>query len=139
MTLLGYKLEPRAKPSAAFTFAITLLAIAVALVITGILFALFGVNPFAAYREILEKTLFSFRGFTEVVRRMIPLLLCGVGIALAIKARFWNIGAEGAAFSRRGGGRHGAVRAITTFCDDSRHVFSWLYRRRRVGIFTCHS
>jgi general nucleoside transport system permease protein len=95
MTLLGYKLEPRAKPSAAFTFAVTIGAIAVALAITGILFALFGVNPFAAYKEILEKTIFSFRGFTEVIRRMIPLLLCGVGIALAIKARFWNIGAEG--------------------------------------------
>jgi general nucleoside transport system permease protein len=95
MTLLGYRLEPRVKPSAAFTFAVTLGAIAVALVITGILFATFGVNPFAAYREILEKTLFSLRGFSEVIRRMIPLLLCGVGIVLALKARFWNIGAEG--------------------------------------------
>jgi general nucleoside transport system permease protein len=95
MTLFGYRLEPRTKPSAAFTFVVTLGAIVVALVMTGILFALFGVNPFAGFREILEKTIFSFRGFTEVIRRMIPLLLCGVGIALAIKARFWNIGAEG--------------------------------------------
>jgi general nucleoside transport system permease protein len=95
MTLLGYRLEPRARPSAAFTFLVTFGAIAVALVITGVLFAVFGVNPFSAYQEILQKTLFNFRGFTEVVRRMIPLLLCGVGIALALKARFWNIGAEG--------------------------------------------
>ncbi|MGL4609622.1 MAG: ABC transporter permease [Trueperaceae bacterium] len=95
MTLLGYKLEPRTTPSAAFTFLITLGAIVVALIITGVLFAVFGVNPFAAYKEILEKTLFNLRGFSEVVRRMIPLLLCGVGIALALKARFWNIGAEG--------------------------------------------
>lgn len=95
MTLLGYRLEPRAKPSAVFTFLVTLGAIVVALVITGILFALFGVNPFAAYGEILQKTLFNFRGFTEVIRRMIPLLLCGAGIVLALKARFWNIGAEG--------------------------------------------
>jgi general nucleoside transport system permease protein len=95
MTLLGYKALPRAKPSAAFTFAVTVGAIIVALIMTGILFAVFGVNPFAAYNEILQKTFFNFRGFTEVVRRMIPLLLCGVGIALALKARFWNIGAEG--------------------------------------------
>ena len=95
MTLLGYRLEPRPRPSAAFTFAVTFGAIVVALIITGILFAVFGVNPFAAYAEILQKTLFNFRGFTEVVRRTIPLLLCGVGIALALKARFWNIGAEG--------------------------------------------
>ncbi len=31
----------------------------------------------------------------EVVRRTIPLLLCGVGLAVAFRARFWNIGAEG--------------------------------------------
>jgi general nucleoside transport system permease protein len=95
VTLLGYRLEPRPRPSAAFTFWVTVGAIAVALVITGMLFALFAVNPFAAYQEILQKTLFNFRGFTEVMRRTVPLLLCGVGIALALKARFWNIGAEG--------------------------------------------
>lgn len=95
MTLLGYKLEPRTKPSAAFTFLVTVGAIVVALVLTGILFAFFAVNPVAAYQEILQKTLLNFRGLTEVVRRMIPLLLCGVGIALALKAKFWNIGAEG--------------------------------------------
>jgi general nucleoside transport system permease protein len=95
MTLLGYKLEPRTKPSAPFTFGMTLLAILVALILTGILFAVFGVNPFVAYQTIVEKTLFNFRGFTEVLRRSIPLLLCGVGLVLAFRAQFWNIGAEG--------------------------------------------
>jgi general nucleoside transport system permease protein len=95
MTFFGYKLEPRAKPSARFTFGMTLLAILVALILTGILFALFGVNPFVAYKTIIEKTLFNFRGFTEVLRRSIPLLLCGVGLVLAFRAQFWNIGAEG--------------------------------------------
>jgi general nucleoside transport system permease protein len=95
MTLFGYKALPRTRPTAAFTFAVTVGAVVVALIITGVLFAVFGVNPFAAYSEILQKTLFNLRGFTEVIRRMIPLLLCGVGIALALKARFWNIGAEG--------------------------------------------
>ena len=95
MTLLGYKLEARAKPSARFTFVVSLLAIVVALILTGILFALFGVNPFVAYQTIFEKNLLNPRGFSEVVRRSIPLLLCGVGLVLAFRAQFWNIGAEG--------------------------------------------
>lgn len=95
MTLLGYTLEPRGKPSARLTFLVSLLAIVVALLLTGILFALFGVNPLVAYKTILEKNLLNFRGFTEVLRRSIPLLLCGVGLVLAFRAQFWNIGAEG--------------------------------------------
>ena len=59
------------------------------------MFALFGVNPFIAYQTILEKNILNFRGFTEVLRRTIPLLLCGVGLVLAFRAQFWNIGAEG--------------------------------------------
>ncbi len=95
MTLLGYTLEPRSKPSAKFTFGVSLFAIVVALILTGILFALFGVNPLVAYQTILEKNILNFRGFTEVLRRTIPLLLCGVGLVLAFRAQFWNIGAEG--------------------------------------------
>ncbi len=95
MTLLGYSLEPRGKPSAKFTFGVSLLAIFVALILTGILFALFGVNPFVAYQTIIEKNVLNPRGFSEVVRRSIPLLLCGVGLVLAFRAQFWNIGAEG--------------------------------------------
>jgi general nucleoside transport system permease protein len=95
MAMFGYRLESRAKPSARFTFLVSLLAIAVALVITGILFALFGVNPFTAYQTIIEKNVLNPRGFSEVVRRGIPLLLCGVGLVLALRAQFWNIGAEG--------------------------------------------
>jgi simple sugar transport system permease protein len=53
------------------------------------------VNPLIAYQTILEKNILNFRGFTEVLRRTIPLLLCGVGLVLAFRAQFWNIGAEG--------------------------------------------
>ncbi|MEZ4607311.1 MAG: hypothetical protein R2865_11070 [Deinococcales bacterium] len=48
-----------------------------------------------AYQEIIKGTFGDFRGFSEVLRKSIPLLLCGVGLVLAFKAQFWNIGAEG--------------------------------------------
>jgi simple sugar transport system permease protein len=92
---LGYRLEQRPVPPGRVVFLVTVGAIVAALIVTGILFSLFGVNPFYAYATIAEKTLFNFRGFTEVVRKAIPLLLAGVGLVLAFRAQFWNIGAEG--------------------------------------------
>ncbi len=44
---------------------------------------------------ILSGSLGSRFGITETVRRAIPLLLCGVGLTIAFRALFWNIGAEG--------------------------------------------
>jgi len=91
----GYKLEPRANISNLKVLFITLLAILFAFFVTGILIASFGVNPFNAYSIIIKKTLFDFRGFSEVLRKSIPLMLAGVGLVLAFRAQFWNIGAEG--------------------------------------------
>lgn len=91
----GYRLEPRPVASNYFVLLVSLAAITVALIITGILIASFGVNPFTAYSIIIQKTLFNFRGFTEVLRKAIPLMLAGVGLVLAFRAQFWNIGAEG--------------------------------------------
>ena len=92
---MGYRLEPRATTPNYLVFLISIAAIMFALFITGLLIAGFGVNPFHAYSVIIQKTLFNFRGFTEVLRKTTPLLLAGVGLVLAFRAQFWNIGAEG--------------------------------------------
>lgn len=70
-------------------------AFVAALLVTAGIFAAYGLNPVTAYATIVERTLLSWRGFGEVVRKAVPLLLAGVGMALALRARFWNIGAEG--------------------------------------------
>ncbi len=93
--MTGWRLEPRANPSSTLVFLASLGAVVLALVLTGFLFMAFGVNPLTAYGVILDKTLFDFRGFTEVLRKSIPLMLAGVGLVLAFRAQFWNIGAEG--------------------------------------------
>lgn len=66
-----------------------------ALVAAGALFWAYGVNPLTAYAEIARGTLGSRRMAPEILSRAIPLLLCGVGLALAFRAQFFNIGAEG--------------------------------------------
>ncbi len=93
--MTGWRLEPRANPSGTLVFLVSLGAVALALVLTGFLFMAFGVNPLTAYGVILDKTVFDFRGFTEVLRKSVPLMLAGVGLVLAFRAQFWNIGAEG--------------------------------------------
>ena len=74
----------------------------------GLAFALFAVvllaagkDPIRAYGDILSSTLFSSYGFSEVVVKMIPLML--TALAVAIPARIWliNIGAHGAPLTSR--------------------------------------
>ena len=91
----GYRLEERAKAPAWLVWLVSLGAVAAAFVVTGFIFWAFGVDPWNAYVTIVERTLLDPRGLSEVVRRAIPLLLTGVGLVLAFRAQFWNIGAEG--------------------------------------------
>lgn len=91
----GWRLEPRPDAPPWLVLAVSVGAVAAALVVTGLIFWAYGHPPLAAYGSILEGTLGSPRGLSEVLRKSIPLLLAGVGLVLAFRAQFWNIGAEG--------------------------------------------
>lgn len=91
----GYRLEERAKAPAWLVWIVSLGAVLAAFLVTGAIFWAFGVDPWHAYVTIVDRTLLDPRGLSEVVRRAIPLLLAGVGLVLAFRAQFWNIGAEG--------------------------------------------
>jgi len=66
-----------------------------ALIVAGLFFQAYGVSAIRAYGDILKGALGSQLGLTETVRRMIPLLVIGVGLTVAFRALFWNIGADG--------------------------------------------
>jgi len=93
--LVSFKVERRPVASVRVVFFVSLLAIFAALMVAGIFFQIYGVSPIRAYQLILRGSLGSRFGLTETVRRAIPLLLCGVGLTVAFRALFWNIGAEG--------------------------------------------
>ena len=93
--LVSFKVERRPVASGRVVFFVSLLAIFAALMVAGIFFQIYGVSPIRAYQLILRGSLGSRFGLTETVRRAIPLLLCGVGLTVAFRALFWNIGAEG--------------------------------------------
>lgn len=61
----------------------------------GLLFSLAGVNPLYAYGKIIQGSFGSVQGWKEILRKAIPLMMAGAGLAIAFRAVFWNIGAEG--------------------------------------------
>ena len=76
-------------------FMLMLSAIAVGIILGGLLFSLVGVSPLYAYGKILQGSFGSPQGWKEIGRKCIPLMMAGVGLVIAFKAVFWNIGAEG--------------------------------------------
>jgi simple sugar transport system permease protein len=93
--LVHLKVEKRPIPSGRVILSVSILAILAALVVAGIFFQAYGVSMLRAYQLIVRGALGSKLGLVETVRRAIPLLLCGVGLTIAFRALFWNIGAEG--------------------------------------------
>ncbi len=54
-----------------------------------------GANPQAAYRRYVLTPLTTATSVTEVVLAAIPILFTGLAVAVAFRAGYWNIGAEG--------------------------------------------
>lgn len=73
----------------------TLLALIGAFTAGFLLLLVIGVELGPAARIMFTGALGSFRGITDTVTLAIPLLLAGLGVAIAFKVGFWNIGAEG--------------------------------------------
>lgn len=72
-----------------------LAAVALSLVAGGIFIACMGQNPFVIYGTILSGACRSVMAFQGTVKIMIPILISSLGVTLAFKMKFWNIGAEG--------------------------------------------
>ncbi len=70
-------------------------ALVVTAVLVGVLLAFVGVNPLYGYQLLLQGAFGDTFSITETLVQATPLLLAGLGVALAFSARIWNIGAEG--------------------------------------------
>lgn len=87
--------ERREITSKLFLFSAPVVSIAFALFVAGFLLLASGVNPLAAYREILYESLGSLYGISETLVKTTPLIFAGLGVSLAFRMQIWNIGAEG--------------------------------------------
>ena len=88
------RLEPIVNPSLARTLAPPALAIAGTVVIASLLAMLAGANPFSVLGLILKGAFGSQFALLETLNRATPLIFTGLAVAVAFRARLWNIGAE---------------------------------------------
>ncbi len=72
-----------------------LVIVPLAFIVGGLLILAIGANPLQAYWALVRAAFGSVNGFAETMVKASPLMLAGLGIAVAFRARFWNIGAEG--------------------------------------------
>ncbi|MBN1247683.1 MAG: ABC transporter permease, partial [Anaerolineae bacterium] len=91
------KLELRKRESLSRRAAILvpLVSFGVSLLFGAILLVASGANPLRTYAAMAVGAFGSGNGLSEVLVKSIPLILTGLGVALAFRMRFWNIGAEG--------------------------------------------
>lgn len=93
---MGIRIEPNmSSPSRLAVFGVSALSVVLALIVVGFIFLAYGISPFKAFADVFVKTLGNFYGISEIIRKSIPLLLCGIGLLLVFRTSFWNIGAEG--------------------------------------------
>ena len=72
-----------------------LLAIAITFLIASLLIAASGANPLDVFREMLVTPFTRRTSRLEILVRLTPLLLTGIAVAIAFRAGYYNIGAEG--------------------------------------------
>lgn len=104
-------LAPREKKLPGGFILIPVGSILAALIASGILMAASGLDPIKAFTEMFWGVFGDFYAISEVLVKMIPLLLCGLAVSLAFVMNLWNIGAEGQLYA----GAIGATWAALTF------------------------
>lgn len=88
------RLEPIANPSAARQLGLPALALVATLGVAMLLALIAGANPLAVLGQIATGALGSKLAVLETLNRATPLIFTGLAVAVAFRAKLWNIGAE---------------------------------------------
>ena len=70
-------------------------AILLSLVFAGIVIAILGFHPVRVFTEIVNGSIGTQMRVSQTILRAIPLIITSMGILVAFKMKFWNIGGEG--------------------------------------------
>ena len=84
---------PSAQPAVAL--AARAVAIILALVVAGLVLAASGANPIRLAGQVVGSTFGSTYGLEDVGLLVMPLILTGLAVSVALRIGAWNIGAEG--------------------------------------------
>jgi general nucleoside transport system permease protein len=88
------RLEAIANPGLGRRLGFPALALGATVVVASALAALAGANPFATLGLIVDGAAGSRFAALETLNRATPLIFTGLAVAVAFRARLWNIGAE---------------------------------------------
>ncbi len=89
------KFERRLNYPRWLTFAVPVASIFLAAIITGIVLAATGHNPFTTYHQMYTASITAHGGLTSTFVYATPMLFAGLAAAIAFRMRVWNIGGEG--------------------------------------------
>ena len=89
------KFEQRPEPSSLMRYLSPLIAVGLMLASGMLLFYLLGKNPVTGFRIFFLNPLRDTYGWSELLLKATPLMLCAVGLSVGFRANVWNIGAEG--------------------------------------------
>jgi simple sugar transport system permease protein len=89
------RLEARPSPSLRWSVLSPVVALAVTVVVGGLLFLLLGKDPARVLWVFLVEPFNGTRALSELGLKSTPLILCSLGLALCFRSNVWNIGAEG--------------------------------------------
>ncbi len=89
------RMQSRTHVSKSYAWTVRAIAFVAALLTGGILILLLGHNPISVYADMAVGSLGNALALQETVRIAVPLLVTGLGIGIAFKMQFWNIGGEG--------------------------------------------
>ena len=92
---MNLRLEPRTDTPRWFAAAMTLAALAFALLLSGLIIWLVGGDPVRSFAHILRTAFGSVGAISDTLVKATPLILTGLACSLAFRMRLWNIGAEG--------------------------------------------
>jgi simple sugar transport system permease protein len=92
------KIEPRLDVPRWTPYVGIIVAIIVALLLGAILLAYGGLNPATAYWQMFKAGFLQPYSLSDTLVKATPLILAGLGVAVAFRMRMWNIGAEGQLF-----------------------------------------
>jgi simple sugar transport system permease protein len=90
-----FQIVPNHDPGLGMRIAVPIASIALALISGAMIMLVAGENPYTVYKAMAEGAFGSSYNRSEVLVKMIPLLLTGLGVSVAFRMRLWNIGAEG--------------------------------------------
>ena len=90
-----FRLEPRAAPSKAMTFASPLIALAITVIVGVLLFMALGKDPLAGLQAFFVEPIKNGHALSELSLKATPLVLIALGLSVCFRANLWNIGAEG--------------------------------------------